>query len=171
MGRRLELGGGRGAEGLGGEPARDPPGFHREPIRGPETEAYARYSHDRVRGSARTNAIYSQLDLLYTFNQYELGRRLPTERWLTLFRGQNDLADHEVLEKLPERRAWVRLNNLCSFTDDRERAWEFGSTVWEARIPLPRIFFASELLPRSILKGEREYLVVGGETLVRTLLS
>lgn len=148
-----------------------PPGFHREPIRGPETEAYARYSHDRVRGSARTNAIYSQLDLLYTFNQYELGRRLPTERWLTLFRGQNNLADHEVLEKLPERRAWVRLNNLCSFTDDRERAWEFGSTVWEARIPLPRIFFASELLPRSILKGEREYLVVGGETLVRTLLS
>ncbi len=70
------------------------------------------------------------------------------------------------------REAWVRLNNLCSFTDDRERAWEFGSTVWEARIPLPRIFFASELLPRSILKGEREYLVVGGrDACVRTLLS
>jgi len=147
------------------------PNFHREPIRGVESEAYARYAFDRMKGGARTNAIQSQLDLLYTFNQYELARRLPGERWLTLYRGQNDVEEHEVLEKVGRREAWVRLNNLCSFTDDRERAWEFGSTVWEARIPVPRIFFASEFLPRSILKGERELLVIGGETLVRTLLS
>jgi NAD+--dinitrogen-reductase ADP-D-ribosyltransferase len=127
-----------------------PPNFHLEPIRGPQTEAYARYAFDRMKGSARTNAIYSQLDLLY--------------------RGQNDAADHEILETVGPREAWVRLNNLCSFTDDRERAWEFGSTVWEARIPIPRIFFASEFLPRSILKGEREHLVVGGETCVKRLL-
>jgi len=148
-----------------------PPTFHREPIRSPQSEAYARYAFDRMKGSARTNAIYSQLDLLYSFNQYELARRNPGERWLTLYRGQNDVADHEVLEAVGPREAWVRLNNLCSFTDDRERAWEFGSTVWEARIPLPRVFFASELMPRSILKGEREHLVVGGETRVKRLLA
>jgi NAD+---dinitrogen-reductase ADP-D-ribosyltransferase len=147
-----------------------PPTFHRERISGPESEAYGRYSLDRMKGSARTNAIFSQLDLVYTFTQYELGRRLPKERWLTLWRGQNDVGDHEVLER-PERRRWlVRLNNLCSFTDEPERAWEFGSTVWEAQVPMPRVFFVSAFFPRSILKGEREHIVVGGETPVRILL-
>jgi NAD+--dinitrogen-reductase ADP-D-ribosyltransferase len=145
------------------------PTFHREPIAGPESPAYARYALDRMKGSARTNAIHAQLDLLYTFTQYELARRLPGERWLTLWRGQNDVGDHEVIER-PERRRWlVRLNNLCSFTDDRERAWEFGSMVWEARVPLARVVFVSAFFPRSILKGEREHLVIGGETPVRVL--
>jgi NAD+---dinitrogen-reductase ADP-D-ribosyltransferase len=146
------------------------PTFHREPIRDDLGEAHARYVLDRMTGSARTSAIHSQLDLLYTFTQYELARRRPGERWLTLWRGQNDAADHEVLERVGKREWWVRLNNLCSFTDDRERAWEFGATVWEALVPIPRVFFVSEFLPRSILKGEREHLVVGGETRVRSLV-
>jgi NAD+--dinitrogen-reductase ADP-D-ribosyltransferase len=64
----------------------------------------------------------------------------------------------------------VRLNNLCSFTDDPERAWEFGSTVWEAAVALPRIFCASWLLAGA-LQGEREALVVGGELRVRRVLA
>lgn len=146
-----------------------PPTFHREPIRGSESLAYGRYAMDRMRGSAHTNAIHAQLDLVYTFTQYELERRLPGERWLTLWRGQNDIGDHEVIERHERRRWLVRLNNLCSFTDDRERAWEFGSTVWEAKIPLGRVFFVSSFFPRSILKGEREHLVIGGETPVRVV--
>jgi NAD+--dinitrogen-reductase ADP-D-ribosyltransferase len=148
-----------------------PPTFHRETIQGTGGEGHARYVLDRMKGSERTSAIHAQLDLLYTFTQYELARRRPGERWLTLWRGQNDAADHEIVEVLGRREWWVRLNNLCSFTDDRERAWEFGSTVWEARVPVPRIFFVGEFLPRSILKGEREHLVVGGETRVRSLLT
>jgi len=141
-----------------------PPTFHHERITGPDTPAYDGYALDRMKGSERTNAILSQLDLVYTFTQYELARRFPGERWLTLWRGQNDVGDHDVLAR-PERRRWlVRLNNLCSFTDDPERAWEFGSTVWEAHVPMPRVFFVSAFFPRSILKGEREHIVVGGET-------
>jgi NAD+--dinitrogen-reductase ADP-D-ribosyltransferase len=123
-----------------------------------------------MKGSARTSAIHAQLDLLYTFTQYELARRRPGERWLTLWRGQNDVADHEVIEVIGRRERWERLNNLCSFTDDRERAWEFGDAVLEARLAAGRVFFAGHFLPRSVLRGEREVLVVGGEIRVRRLL-
>ena len=61
------------------------------------------------------------------------------------------------------------MNSLSSFTRERERAWEFGSTVFEAQVPVPRVFFASELLPHGILKGEREVLVIGGELRVKVL--
>lgn len=145
------------------------PTFHRARIDGIESEAYARFAYDRMRGHARTNAIDSQLDLLYTFTQYELRRRHPGERWLTLWRGTFDAEEERVLER-PGRREWlVRMNNLASFTDDPERAWEFGSKVFEARVPVPRVFFAGDLLPNSILKGEREVLVIGGEIRVRVL--
>ncbi len=122
-----------------------------------------------MRGHARTNAIASQLDLLYTFTQYELARRRPGERWLTLWRGVHDAAEHEVLERTGRRDCLLRMNSLSSFTDDRERAWEFGSTVFEAQVPVPRVFFAGDLLPHSILKGEREVLVIGGELAVKVL--
>jgi NAD+--dinitrogen-reductase ADP-D-ribosyltransferase len=147
-----------------------PPTFHRVVLDGPDGAAQARYARDRMLGSARTNAIFDQLDLVYAFTQYELGRRHPGERWLTLWRGQHDAAEHEVLRKLGPREQVVRLNNLCSFTGDPERAWEFGSTVWEARVALPRIFCASWLL-HGALQGEREALVVGGELRVRRVLA
>jgi NAD+---dinitrogen-reductase ADP-D-ribosyltransferase len=147
-----------------------PPTFHRAPLGGRDEPAFARYEADRTRGHARTSAIDAQLDLLYTFTQYELGRRHPGERRVTLWRGQNDLAAHEVVERLGPREWVLRMNNLCSFTDDRERAWEFGDAVLEARLGVPRIFFAGHLFPRSILKGERELLVIGGELRVRRVL-
>jgi NAD+--dinitrogen-reductase ADP-D-ribosyltransferase len=147
------------------------PTFHREPLRDRDDPAWARYVADRTRGHARTSAIDAQLDLVYAFTQSELARRAPGERWLTLWRGQNDLAAHEIVETLGPREWIVRLNNLCSFTDDRERAWEFGDVVLEARVGVPRVFFAGHLLPRSILKGEREILVIGGDLRVRRILS
>ncbi|HTN51486.1 MAG TPA: NAD(+)--dinitrogen-reductase ADP-D-ribosyltransferase [Anaeromyxobacter sp.] len=146
------------------------PTYHRGPIEGKDGEGYARYARDRMIGSARTSAILDQLDLVYAFTQYELGRTRPGERWLTLWRGQHDAGDHEVLERTGPREQIVRLNNLCSFTDEPERAWEFGSTVWEARVALPRIFCASWLL-QGVLRSEREALVIGGEMRVRRLLA
>jgi NAD+--dinitrogen-reductase ADP-D-ribosyltransferase len=146
------------------------PTFHRGRIAREEGEGWARYALDRTRGSARTNAINDQLDLVYTYTQYELARRSPGERRVTLWRGVNDAAEHETLRAVGRREAVVRLNSLCSFTDDRERAWEFGSTVWEARIAVPRVFLAPDVFPRSILRGEREWIVVGGETRVRRVL-
>ena len=55
----------------------------------------------------------------------------------------------------------MRLNNLVSFTTDFERAWEFGSKVLQADVPLPKIFFHSGLLPAT-MHGEDEYIVIGG---------
>ncbi len=146
-----------------------PPTFHREPIEGEDGPARARYVADRTRGHAWTSAIDAQLDLLYTYSQYELSRRLPGQRWITLWRGQNRLEDHHVVETLGPREWVLRLNNLCSFTDDAERAWEFGDAVLEARLAAARVFFAGHFLPRSVLRGEREILVVGGEIRVRRL--
>jgi len=60
--------------------------------------------------------------------------------------------------------------NLVSCTSDEERAWEFGSTVWEVRVPLCKIVFYNDLLPGSIMKGEGEYLVIGGEYRVRQVM-
>lgn len=146
-----------------------PPTFHHGPLGGNE-EARIRYEVDRIRGSARTNAIDSQLDLLFEFSQYELARRHPGERWITLYRGTFDRDAYGVIERGDRTHATVRMNNISSFTTDCECAWEFGSTVWEARVPLSKIFFFSDLLPESILKGEAEYLVIGGEYRVRRLL-
>jgi len=143
-----------------------PPTFHRESIPDPDSEPYYRFAVDRMKGSACTSGINDQLDLLYSFTQYELRRRRPGERWITLWRGLHDAADELVLERAG-RDLVVRANSLSSFTDDAERAWEFGNKVWEARVPVPRIVSFPGLLPPSILQGEREWLVVGGELRVR----
>jgi NAD+--dinitrogen-reductase ADP-D-ribosyltransferase len=144
------------------------PTFHGESLAAPES--FENYSIDRIKGSSRTNAIESQLDLLFEFCQYELARRHPGERWLTLYRGTCDSTSYENLTAAGSNKTIVRMNNLSSFTSDRECAWEFGSTVWQVRVPLTKIFFFSDLLPESILRGEQEYLVIGGEYEVRKLL-
>ncbi len=148
-----------------------PPTFHRDPLAEHEGEAWGRYAADRTRGHAFTSAIDEQLDLLYTFTQYELARRSPAEQRVTLWRGQHNFEARDVVAQLGPREWVLRMNNLCSFTDDRERAWEFGSVVLEAQVALPRVFFAGHLFPRSILKGEREHLVVCGQLRVRRILA
>ncbi|MBW2476764.1 MAG: NAD(+)--dinitrogen-reductase ADP-D-ribosyltransferase [Deltaproteobacteria bacterium] len=146
------------------------PTFHRTPIEDIHSEAYFLYTVDRMKGSARTSAILPQIDLLYEFVQYELRRRYPDQTHVTLYRGVYDLNEHIVLESVTKHHHLLRLNNLNSFTDDFERAWEFGNRVLEAEVPLTKVFFMSGLLPRSLLKGEREVLVIGGEFDVKVLI-
>lgn len=147
-----------------------PPTFHHEPIDDIQSEVYFRYTVDRMKGSARTSAILSQLDLLYEYVQYELERRYPGQMHLTLYRGIYDFAEHQVIKQLEKNRYLLRLNNLNSFTDDFEHAWEFGNRVLEAQVPLTKIFFMGGLLPRSLFKGEGEVLVIGGEFEVKVLI-
>lgn len=134
-------------------------------------EARLRYQHDRMRGAAQTVGALMQLDLLYTFCQDELQRRFPGERWRTLYRGTHDPEEYALQPETgaPSRTARAQLNNLSSFTADAEVAWEFGSSVWEVRVPHEKIVFFSGLLPRNLLGGESEYLVLGGEYRVKTL--
>ncbi|MBC8017038.1 MAG: NAD(+)--dinitrogen-reductase ADP-D-ribosyltransferase [Verrucomicrobia bacterium] len=146
------------------------PTYHRERISDIHSEAYFDFSVDVMKGSARTNAIQSQLDLLYEYCQFELSRKFHAIAIIPLYRGTYDASEHDVLEQIGKREQIVRLNNLVSFTSNEERAWEFGSTVWEARVPLCKIFFYNDLLPGSIMKGEGEYLIVGGEYRVRQVM-
>jgi NAD+--dinitrogen-reductase ADP-D-ribosyltransferase len=146
------------------------PTFHKSPITGIHSEAYFIFSVDVMKGSARTNAIQSQLDLLYEYCQFELSRKHSDTLTIPLYRGTYDASEHTILEQVNKREQLVRLNNLVSFTLDEERAWEFGSTVWEVRVPLCKIFFFNDLLPGSIMKGEGEYLVIGGDYRVRRVM-
>jgi NAD+---dinitrogen-reductase ADP-D-ribosyltransferase len=146
------------------------PSFHRARIKGIHSEEYFEYSVDVMKGSARTNAIQSQLDILYEYGQFELLHKYPEKLIIPLYRGTYDASEHEVIEQIDRRNQIVRLNNLASFTSDEERAWEFGSTVWEVMVPLCKIFFYNDLLPGSIMKGEGEYLVIGGEFRVRQVM-
>lgn len=139
------------------------PTFHHCPISNSDSEEYLRYLVDRMKGAARTNAIHDQLDILYEYVQAELARRLPDEQWMTLYRGINDFEEHEIIEKISKRRYVLQLNNLNSFTVDFERAWEFGCRVIVAKVPLAKIFFKSDMFPSSLLKGEDEVLVIGGQ--------
>lgn len=127
----------------------------------PGSEAYLRYLAAGAKGLYATNALEAQLDLLYTYCQYELFRQQGHATHLTLYRGINRLDEHEVLERGDGGRCRVLLNNLNSFTTERERADEFGDYILEAAVPLPKIFFYNRLLP-GLLKGEDEVVVVGG---------
>ena len=137
------------------------PRWHKEPLRDPSSEAYRRYLEMRSQGLYGTNALEAQLDLVYTYCQYELERRHPGARHVTLYRGVNRLADHEVLEQGQGGCHVILLNNLNSFTCSRERACEFGDYILAVEVPLPKIFFYCGLLP-GVLQGEDEFLAVGG---------
>lgn len=135
--------------------------YHGGLLDGVESPTHQNYLAMQSAGIYNTNFLEGQLDLLYTFCQYELTRRRPEEKHLRLYRGVNHLEEHDVLAKLEKRRRVVLLNNLNSFTTQRERADEFGDAIMETDVPLPKIMFFNQLLP-GVLKGEEEYMVVGG---------
>lgn len=138
------------------------PRFHHEAITHPEQPSYRFYEQERAHGLYNTNALEAQLDLLYSYCQYELGRRFPQQSHLSLYRGINGLNTYEVLEgSSRQRQALILLNNMNSFTDSLERADEFGDEVLEVEVPLPKVFYFTPLLPRT-LRGEGEYMVIGG---------
>lgn len=139
------------------------PTYHKAPIHDIYSESYFNYTIDVMQGSACTSAIQSQLDLLFEYCQFELQRKYPENNTITLYRGTHDAEEHDLIEDLQKRQQIVRLNNLVSFTLQEERAWEFGRTVWKTTVPLAKIFYYSDLLPGSILKGEDEYMIIGGE--------
>ncbi len=139
------------------------PTFHQNKIAGIQSEGYYSYLVDRMNGSARASAIFSQLDLLYEYTQYELRRSQSDAQHLTLYRGIYDLDEHVIMETYSKNEHRIQLNNLNSFTSDFERAWEFGSRVLKVEVPLPKIFFKCGILPKSLLKGEEELLVIGGQ--------
>lgn len=139
------------------------PRFHGGPIRDFSGEAYRGYLEARSRGLYGANALEAQLDLLYTYCQFELARRHPGQTHLALYRGVNRLADYELLREDAPGRRTVLLNSLNSFSGARDRAGEFGDFILEVRVPLAKIVYFHTLLP-DVLKGEDEYVAIGGVT-------
>jgi NAD+--dinitrogen-reductase ADP-D-ribosyltransferase len=140
-----------------------PPTFHAGPIADLHAPAYVLYLVERMRESARTNAVEAQFDLLYEYVQYELRRRQPGTPSFTLYRGIRNLGDYRILGNPGPNRVVVRLNNLNSFSSRLEHAWEFGGHVFEADVPAAKIFFRADLLPDVLPKGEEEAMVIGGD--------
>ncbi len=125
------------------------------------SESYARYLSDRARGLYNTNALEAQLDLLFSYCQYEWQRRAPEQTHVLLYRGVNRIDSHEILHQASKQTFIVLLNNLNSFSGERERADEFGDDVIAARIPVYKLLYMPGLLPGH-LQGEQEHLVIGG---------
>lgn len=123
--------------------------------------SYRSYLAAKARGLYNTNALESQIDLLYTFCQSEIRRLYPAQSHIRLYRGINRIDEHEVLARPGKRNYVLVLNNLNSFTGNRERADEFGDYILEVEVPLVKLLFMPDVLP-GILKGENEYLVIGG---------
>lgn len=145
------------------------PTWHREPIRKFASEAWTRYAEQKLSTRFHNNDIHVQLDLLYEFTQWWIGRgwgpmaRLDGARHLRLYRGVNAFDEHHVVSRPDRRTAVVHLNNLCSFSIDRHIACQFGDYILEAQVPLVKIIFFRDILPRYPFNGEGEYLVVGGD--------
>ncbi|GEO82533.1 NAD(+)--dinitrogen-reductase ADP-D-ribosyltransferase [Pararhodospirillum oryzae] len=144
------------------------PTFHKAPIPRVTAPAWATYVEEKMASRFHNNAIYSQLDLLYEFCQWALGRFLcPPDRKIRLYRGVNDFMEHQKVEQVDSRQVVIRLNNLVSFSSEREVADCFGDTILEAWVPTCKILFFNTLLPTHPLNGEGEYLVIGGDYLVK----
>jgi len=137
------------------------PRHHQGPLGDFSGENYGLYLVQRSQGLYGTNALEDQLDLLYTYCQYELARRFPGQTHRTLYRGVNRLEEYEVLARPDKRRAVILLNNINSFTGTRDRATEFGDYILTVQVPTAKIFCFDDLLPGR-LRGEDEVIVIGG---------
>jgi NAD+--dinitrogen-reductase ADP-D-ribosyltransferase len=133
--------------------------YHRGPLL--SEEQYQAFQQMCALGLYGTNALEAQLDLLYSYCQYELAIRYAENQSLCLYRGINRLETYEVLKQTNASHAIVLLNNLNSFSSERERADEFGDQIMSCQVPWQKILFYSNLLP-GVLEGENEHLVVGG---------
>lgn len=140
------------------------PTFHKGPITAFGSAEWAAYVAEKMSSRFHNNSIFVQLDIMYAFCQWVLGRFIaPGQMHLTLWRGVNGYDEHQMVERLGKRRAVIRMNNLLSFTSERDIADCFGDTILQARVPCPKIVFFSRLLPVHPLKGEDEFLVIGGD--------
>jgi NAD+--dinitrogen-reductase ADP-D-ribosyltransferase len=137
------------------------PRFHQAPIRSVDDVTYQEYKHSVAEGLYNTNSLEAQLDLLYCYCQYELHRQHRDIEHLNLFRGSNDIEQIKLNGAKSKDKPLLLLNNLNSFSSSLERASEFGDEVFRIDVPLSKIVFYSQLIPK-YLKAENEYIVLGG---------
>jgi NAD+--dinitrogen-reductase ADP-D-ribosyltransferase len=140
------------------------PTYHKEIIRRISSGAWTTYVEEKMSSRFHNNAIYIQLDLLFEFCQWALERLVvPGETHITLYRGVNSFDEHQIVDRIDKHTVLMRLNNLASFSSDRSIADCFGDTILTVQVPVAKVAFFNSLLATHPLKGEGEYLVIGGE--------
>jgi len=132
------------------------PTWHKGAISNADADTYRLYLQERTAGIYNTNALESQLDLLYSYCQYELAQAYAEDAHVQLYRGTNP----DTVHQLPSQGIML-FNNLNACSRSLERADEFGSQVYAVQVPRAKVFYYSGLLP-GLLQGEDEYLVIGG---------
>jgi len=143
------------------------PTYHKAVIDRLAGPVWTAYVEEKMSSRFHNNAIHTQLDMLYEFCQWALAKFVsPGNKHITLYRGTNSFDEHQIAERLDRRRVIMRINNLASFSDDRDVAGCFGDIIVTAQVPAVKVIFFNSLLPIHPLKGEGEYLVIGGEYLV-----
>ncbi len=143
------------------------PTYHTGPLGRFPSQPWLAYVEQKMSSRFHNNAILSQLDLLYEFCQWALAHYGAGTPHATMYRGVNDFSEHPIVARLDRRQVVVRLNSLVSFTASRDVASCFGDTILEAQVPLVKVLFHKDLLPRHGLQGEDEYLVIGGDYRVK----
>lgn len=132
---------------------------------GPE---WTQYVYEKLNSRYHNNCIFLQLDLLFEFCQWALRRFavVPTPH-LRLYRGMDTLDELFPTHSGAGADLCVRLNNVVSFTDQESIATQFGAYVLEADVPTAKLLFFNELLPRHTLRGEAEFIAIGGDYRIR----
>ena len=144
------------------------PTYHKENIASFIGKTWASYIEEKMNCRYHNNCIYMQLDLLYEFCQWIIEHfQFPAEKYKTLYRGVNSLDEYVLINIDGTLHKTVRFNNISSFTDKRSIASEFGAYILEVEVPMVKLVFFNELLPRHALHGEAEYLVIGGDYRVK----
>lgn len=140
------------------------PTFHKTVLGRIGGSSWAGYVEEKMSSRFHNNSIYTQLDMLYEFCQWALERYVaPGQRHVRLYRGINSFDEHQVVTRIDKKTVIMRINNLASFSSDREVADCFGDTILTAEVPKVKIVFSNTLLPIHPLKGEGEFLVIGGD--------
>lgn len=139
------------------------PTYHKEPLDRYHSQAWSCYVEEKMGNRFHNNAIFSQLDILYEFTQFALSRFFSDNKYWVLFRGINDYNEHQVVDKISKTSVVLRLNNVTSFSHNRDIATCFGDYILETRVPFAKIFVFNGLLDKDPLKGEGEVLVIGGD--------
>lgn len=145
------------------------PTYHKEPLLRFASDPWRHYAEQKHSTRFHNNHIHLQLDLLYEYCQWWIRRGWPEAPMparaqnIRLYRGVNNFDEHHIVERPDKRTAVLRLNNLCSFTIERDIAGQFGDYILEAQVPVVKIIFFRDILPRYPFRGEGEYLVVGGD--------
>ncbi len=146
------------------------PSYHKQRLTGFNNVYWTSYIAEKMHSRYHNNCIYMQLDLLYEFCQWFIEHfHYPAARHKTLFRGVNSLAEDDIIQAAGPDKV-LRFNSLVSFTDRPSIASEFGSYILAVEVPMVKLVFFNDLLPHHALRGESEYLVIGGDYRVKVLL-